>query len=320
MRAAAMLEPYLSPCQRERSVRALAERMGGELHEYGTSVQGRPLQVVRLPAQVSARGPTPRLLCCAGIHGVEYIAPALAMACLQQADASPIVGLRERAELWIAPCLNPDGYARTWAAGGRGRLAELRTNARGVDLNRNYPIPGGASPRNLPWAGSARPGSANFRGESPLSEPETYALDRLFTDVGFHAGLNLHSFMGTVIPARVTDRSSYATYISLARSFAQAQPGTRYRRLAHRKFDLFTGEQEDHQHHARRTWAACIETFTVVASLRQHLRAPSLFWRFNPRQPERWIANDLPGIAAYFARSLELPPLPSKADPPSAGA
>jgi hypothetical protein len=109
-----------------------------------------------------------------------------------------------------------------------------------------------------------------------------------------------------VIPARVTERRAYATYRHLCRSFARAQPHRRYFRLASRIFDTFTGEQEDHQHHAHRTWAVCVETFTILASYRQHLRAPSVFWRFNPRDPAPWVENDVSGLCAYFGAALQL--------------
>ena len=42
------------------------------------------------------------------------------------------------------------------------------------------------------------------------------------------------------------------------------------------------------------------------ASLRQHLRAPSLFWRFNPREPAAWVDSDVGGLAAFFHAALDL--------------
>jgi predicted deacylase len=299
------LAPYPSPEGRAAETAALAARVGGELVEYGSSVEGRPLVAVRVPASATDR---PRIVCGANIHGVEFIAGRVALGLLRAlADRDPrLLALRAQAELWVIPSINPDGYARTFAAGGRGRLPHLRGNARGVDLNRNYPRPGGAGPSWLPGAGSDRPGDATYRGPHPLSEPETAALDRLFAEQRFVAAANLHSFMGTVIPARVTDRRDYATYRRLCRSLARAQPYRRYLRLASRIFDTFTGEQEDHQHHAHGTWAVCVESFPILSSYRQHLRAPSVFWRFNPRDPARWIENDVSGLCAYFEAALRL--------------
>lgn len=290
------LAPYPDPTARE-----------SELVVYGRSREDRPLRALRLPNPGA-----PRVLCSANIHGVEYIAGRVALGLLHRLSAGDpeLTRLHARAELWVIPSINPDGYARTWAAGGRGRLAELRANAAGVDLNRNFPRPGGASASRLPGAGSDRPGDATYRGPHPLSEPETAALDRLFAAQGFHASVNLHAFMGTAIPARVTDRGAYASYKALCRTLAQAQPRVHYRRLAHRIFDTFTGEQEDHQHHAHGTWAVCLETFPLRATYAQHLRAPSVFWRFNPHDPAPWIANDVPGITAFFHAALALPSPP----------
>ncbi|MEV5000714.1 DUF2817 domain-containing protein [Nocardioides sp. LML1-1-1.1] len=60
--------------------------------------------------------------------------------------------------LWVIPSINPDGAAR-----------HRRTNARGVDLNRNWPTSG--------WRRTAK-GSRYYGGPRPGSEPETKALMR----------------------------------------------------------------------------------------------------------------------------------------------
>ena len=298
------LAPYLAPAAQDGELDALAVRLGGEHVVYGASVEGRPLRALRLPATAAG---APRLLCGAMIHGVEWIAGQVALGLLRRLDLASAPDLRRRAELWVIPCINPDGRARTWEQRGHGRLPELRANARGVDLNRNFPLPPGASPSRLPGAGSTTPGAPTYRGPAPLSEPETAALARLLADLRPHAAANLHSFMGALIPASVRDRPTYAAYAALCRAFCAAQPGPRYRRLASRHLDVYTGEQEDHQHHALDGWAICVETFTLAASFRQHLRAPSLFWRFNPRDPAPWVTSDVTGLFAYFNAALALP-------------
>ena len=301
------LGPYPAPAAREAELDALADAAGGRVETYGTSVDGAPLRAAVVPAR---REDAPRILCSANIHGPEYIAGRVAFGLLRAiVDGDPVAAaLRDRAEIWVAPCLNPDGYRKTWEAEGRGPLHHLRTNANGVDLNRNFPLPPGATRRRLPGAGSSEPGKATYHGPAPLSEPETRHLDALFARAHFHASANLHSFMGTVIPAHVVDRPTFATYRSLCRALAQAQPAHHYRRLSARVLDTFTGEQEDHQHHTHGCWAVCVETFTFFASYRQHFRAPSTFWRFNPEDPAPWIANDVPGLCGYFSAALDLPP------------
>jgi hypothetical protein len=185
-------------------------------------------------------------------------------------------------------------------------MAELRPNAHGVDLNRNFPLPDGRRRLALPGAGSARAGAATFVGPGPLSEPESAALAALCERQRFAAASSGHCFMGCLIPAHVEDAASFARYRGLCRTFAAAQPSVRYRRLSSRRLDTFTGELEDFLHHRQRTWALCLETFPWWASLRQHLVAPSLFWRMNPRDPHPWIDNDVPGIAAYLNAALDL--------------
>lgn len=322
------LAPYPGPERRDARLAQVARALGGEVVRYGTSVQGRPLLAARLPArrpQGDPRNdgtPPPRLLLCGGIHGLEYLScmvvlgylDALAAALAPRGPdhdeppaARTLRALHARTELWAIPCVNPDGYARVWEADGVGSLALLRPNAHGVDLNRNFPLPGGARRRRLPGAGSPTPGAATYAGPAPLSEPETAALDALAREQRFAAALSGHTFLGRLIPARVTDRAAFGNYAHLCRTFARAQPRWRYGRLASRWLDTFTGELEDHLHHVYGAWAVCLESFSPWASLRQHLRAPSRFWRFNPLDPAPWIANDVPGVAAFFATVAGVP-------------
>ncbi len=304
------LAPYLPPDQREETLERLAARAGAELVTFGYSVAGRPLRAAAIPAAPALTGSTPRrVLCTANIHGPELISSLVALELLRRLarPQGELARLRRRAEVWVIPCLNPDGYARTWDRGGQGTLTELRANDRGVDLNRNFPIPRGGAAPDLPWAGSSRPGGPNYRGPAPLSEPESAALDALLGQQRFAADVNLHSFMGTVIPARVTERAAYRVYKELCRRFTAAQQYQRYLRLASRWFDVFTGELEDHQHHAHGCWAVCVETMTVRHSLAENLFwAPGLFWRFNPREPDAWLDNDVPAVAACGLAAREV--------------
>jgi len=112
----------------------------------GWSAQGRPI-VAWHRWRPDAGGARP-LLVVGSMHGDE------------RAGHRVVRALRERpllpgSDLWVVRTLNPDGAA-----------ARSRTNARGVDLNRNFP---------LRWQKSAR-GSATWSGPAPASEPETVAM------------------------------------------------------------------------------------------------------------------------------------------------
>ncbi len=65
--------------------------------------------------------------------------------------------------VWVIPSMNPDGHVR-----------HTRKNARGVDLNRNWPTSG--------WTRTTR-GSRYYGGQRPASEPETRAMMRFLADV-----------------------------------------------------------------------------------------------------------------------------------------
>jgi len=311
---ASPLGPYLTPDAREAATRRLATRAGGEVVPFGESVEGRPLLAARLPrlGGGAGAGGGPKVLCAANLHGLELAGTSVALALLEALGApggpgGDLGALRGAAEVWVAPSLNPDGHARCADAGGAGTVASLRANARGVDLNRNFPLPLGARPSRLPFAGSDRPGAATYRGPAPLSEPEAQAIDALLGRERFHAVVSLHCFMGMLIPPRVLAGADLAGYRELCRAFAAAQGDFRYPRLQSRALDVFTGELEDHAHHVHGAWACCVEVFPLLHSLRQHLSAPTPFWRFNPRRVEVYVENDTPGVVAFFLAALRRP-------------
>jgi hypothetical protein len=303
------LSPYPSPEERDRTFLGLIDRVGGEVITYGASVEGRPLQAARLPQKGASGQPGARLVATANIHGVEYVSTQVVLGLAGAIDRTDSLRqLRERAELWLIPSVNPDAYARVWEVNGHGDLKGLRTNAHGVDLNRNFPLPPEARRKLRPGAGSARQTSATYHGPAPLSEPESKALAEFLGARSFAAATNGHSFMGRLIPPYVTAAADRQLYRSLCAAFGDAQPTHRYRPLAFPPIDTFTGELEDFQHHLLGTWAVCVETFPIFRSFAQHPRAPSLFWRFNPRDPRRWVDNDIPGIAAFFHAALDRRP------------
>ncbi len=102
----------------------------------------------------SFEGRAEPVLVLAGFHGSEPTGVDLANALLAHLRTTPgaTAGLR----VGVVPAVNPDGLAR-----------RSRTNANGVDINRNFPASN--------WSKRA-PGGRTFGGASPGGEPETRAV------------------------------------------------------------------------------------------------------------------------------------------------
>lgn len=299
------LSPYVSLSKLFKRHEALCAATGGSLVQLGSSVLGEPIWASSYPCVgAESAAPPVRVLVCANIHGVEYIASEVALGFIEALSTPRALALRERAQVWVIPTLNPDAYARTWTLDGGVALKDVRCNARGVDLNRNYPRPAAPPAWALSlggWGtGADDPSSAFYRGPAPLSEPETQALDALMATGGFIASANLHSTGGVLFPAHVKSQRELWRYRRLCAAFLSAQPRHRSWPLSSAWLDWFTGEQEDHQHHRYGCWSICVETFTSKARKAQSQRRPGLFWRFNPEDPRPWVENEVPGLLAYL--------------------
>ena len=111
----------------------------------GKSVQGRPIEAIETGDPASRV----KVVVVGCIHGDEPAGIAITKI-LAERGAPPGV------DLWLIPDMNPDGVA-----------AHTRENARGVDLNRNFPWDWHKPP--------ARPGRIRRTGRcrSPRAEPST---------------------------------------------------------------------------------------------------------------------------------------------------
>ncbi len=125
--------------------------------KLGESVDGRPIMAYRLG------DPDKRtVVLISTMHGDE---PRTRQILLSLKEGPPIKGVN----LWVVPTYNPDGLA-----------AGTRKNARGVDLNRNYPYN---------WAEL----DGDYEsGPEPKSEPETRAVIAFLKDVKPHRLLSFH--------------------------------------------------------------------------------------------------------------------------------
>jgi protein MpaA len=88
----------------------------------------------------------------------------------------------ENTQLWAIDALNPDGLK-----------AHMRKNARGVDLNRNFPFR---------WRGGVPHSSGYYPGSSPASEPETRAAMDFIEEIRPDVSIWYHQPWGAVLACR----------------------------------------------------------------------------------------------------------------------
>lgn len=165
-------------------VASLAARNGWRRELIGTSAEG---------VAIHAWWPTmarPTRVVWAAIHGEEVVTAQLANHVLRTVHADDACAV-------VVPVLNPDGV-----------LLGTRQNARGVDLNRNFPganwLPD-VAPTFWPTATvrtSERRTQWSSPGLEPGSEPETRAIMQLVRDVEPEAVIDWHTPLECVIAAR----------------------------------------------------------------------------------------------------------------------
>jgi len=136
-----------------------------EKRTIGLSVRGRPIRAWRL----GEPGKRPVVLI-STMHGNE---PHTRRILESLRDGRTIRGI----DLWVIPTYNPDGLARG-----------TRRNARGVDLNRNFPHK---------WADL----DGNYEsGRHPASEPETRAVMAFLKEIDPRRVLSFHQPLGGIDP------------------------------------------------------------------------------------------------------------------------
>jgi hypothetical protein len=148
----------------------------------GRSARGREIEAVELGDPSALR----KILVVGAIHGNETAGIRLARR-LERGPAPTGI------DMWIVDDLNPDGTA-----------AHTRQNARGVDLNRNFP---------WHWTRIGSPGDQQYSGRRRLSEPETRIARALIRRVRPRITIWFHQ------PLALVDRSGGD--VAIERRFAK---------------------------------------------------------------------------------------------------
>jgi murein peptide amidase A len=161
----------------------------------GRSVKGAPLLVRRIPAQAGVKGKPVRILLLGGIHGDEPTSSAIVFRWMGKMQTPAA-----RQFSWsIAPVVNPDGMLAK---------QKTRVNARGVDLNRNFPTPDWQRETERYWNRVTSRDPRRYPGRAALSEPESRWLDeeirRFQPDliISIHAPFGLLDFDGPAAPPK----------------------------------------------------------------------------------------------------------------------
>lgn len=154
----------------------------GETFSIGTSIEGKSLDVYRFGS-----GPIVRVII-GGIHG-GYEGNTSTLVWLLRDDLrNGLIAVPEDITLYLLPVFNPDGFY------DYTNQPEGRSNARGVDINRNWDA--------LWQADWDRTGCFNYiritAGEFPFSEPEAQALRDFLLNNRVDALISYHSAMSAI--------------------------------------------------------------------------------------------------------------------------
>lgn len=101
----------------------------------GQTVQGRTMWALCISDNVGVDEDEPEFRFASSIHGDEVVGEELCLMLIDELTSNygtdpRITSLVDSVEIWIMPCVNPDGF-----------VSQTRYNAHGEDLNRSFPDP-----------------------------------------------------------------------------------------------------------------------------------------------------------------------------------
>jgi predicted deacylase len=158
--------------------------------KHSKTVQGREIHAIKLSKNVKKDEDEPNFMLVSNHHARELVTPELALRTAQNlvkeynkgdAKAKKIL---DNNQVYLLYTMNPDGLHSVW----KGNVWQ-RKNARGVDLNRNYPVGW-----KMSCGGDTDPSSEGYRGNKPLSEVETQTMKKWQADRHFAKVMDVHSY------------------------------------------------------------------------------------------------------------------------------
>ena len=129
-----------------------------------------------------------RVLVLGGIHGDEMSSSSMVFHWISLAQVAP-ADMPDPIHWRFIPARNPDGlFSRP----------SRRVNARGVDLNRNFPAPNWDREAHLYWESRPRKDPRRWPGSKPLSEPESRFLLAQMESFKPHLIVSIHAPYGVL--------------------------------------------------------------------------------------------------------------------------
>ncbi len=276
-----------------------------EVVEIGVSTEGRSIKAVCFGDGDFRK---PEVLYFALTHSMEFIGSEAALALISHFAGGGHAEILNRMNVWTIPVLNPDGYASVEkqldSALGIGFG---RKNARGVDLNRNFPVAFYHFPRSL-FAGSPTKASPYFKGDAPCSETESAMFRDFVLGRNFKVSLTLHSFGAVILfpynhtPIRCRD---YDTFVDLGKDMSDAQ---RRPYSVKQSYELYAanGSISDWLYDECGILAFVMEIGKFGAALDRPETWLNPFYWYNPAEPRDEIDNIMPAALRLAERSLSL--------------
>ncbi|HER00590.1 MAG TPA: hypothetical protein ENO22_14730 [candidate division Zixibacteria bacterium] len=180
-----------------------------QVHNVGTTVEGRALLFLEISDNVGVEEDEPEVMYSATIHGDETAGYVLM---LRLADSlltaygtdSLITRLVDSCEIWINPLANPDG---TYAGGDNSVYGATRYNANSYDLNRNFP-----DPEDGPYPGGTR--QVETQAMMDFAEAHSFVIG-----ANFHGGAEVVNYPWDTWAALHADNQ---WYVDISRQFADS--------------------------------------------------------------------------------------------------
>ncbi|PID30366.1 MAG: hypothetical protein CR982_01210 [Candidatus Cloacimonadota bacterium] len=147
--------------------------------QIGTTVNGNPIWGMKITDNINVEEAEPEFKYTSSMHGDEIVPMEMCMELIYdllegyEAENDTMTTLINNTEIYIVPLHNPDG-----------NFAHQRTNANGVDLNRNYPERTHNDPNIV---------GGYFDDYGNTTQPENEAFMNWFDESNFVLSINFHN-------------------------------------------------------------------------------------------------------------------------------